>query len=60
MMIEIELEALRDLTESVLLAWLHNENPTAKRRQKALESLSDAGCCLEVACINLGLNHDKE
>lgn len=60
MMIEIELEALRDLTESVLLEWLHNENPTDKRRQKALESLADAGCCLEVACINLGLHRDED
>jgi hypothetical protein len=55
MAIESEIQALSDLAESVLMDWLNKETPSDRRRQKALESLADAGCCLHVACINLGL-----
>jgi hypothetical protein len=50
-----EVRALRDLAEQVLLDWLSHESPTDKRKQKALELVAEAGQCLHVACINLGV-----
>jgi len=50
----IEIHALYQLTEQVLLLWLDNV-PTDKRELKALELLADAGQCLHSACVNLGI-----
>jgi hypothetical protein len=55
-----EVKALRDLAEQVLLDWLSRESPTDKRKQKALELVAEAGQCLHVACINLGLYDEPE
>ena len=48
-----ELQALHDLAEHVLLAWLAVESPTDRRRQKAIELLAEAGQLLHSACLNL-------
>jgi hypothetical protein len=50
----LEIRALHDMAEHVLLAWLAVESPTDRRRQKAIELLADAGQLLHSACINLG------
>ena len=49
----LEIKALHDLAEALLLAWLEIETPSDRRRQKALEQLAEAGQLLNVACINL-------
>ena len=48
-----ELQALHDLAEHVLLAWLAVESPIDRRRQQAVALLADAGQLLHSACLNL-------
>ena len=50
-----EVEALRDLSEQVLLDWLEVESPADRRRQAALELVAEAGMLLHNACVNLGI-----
>ena len=51
-----EVEALRDLSEQVLLDWLEIESPSDRRRQAAMECVAVAGQYLQSACVNLGLS----
>jgi len=51
----IEIHALYQLTEQVLLCWLDNMPPDI-RELKALELLSDSCQLLHSACVNLGVS----
>ncbi len=54
--IKIEVLALTELAEYVLLAWLEIP-PTERRDKQALDLLADAAQGLYAACINLGLKN---
>jgi len=54
----IEIHALYQLTEQLLLLWLDNV-PTDKRELKALELLADAGQSLHSACVNMSVILDE-